>query len=214
MIRRIAACIGAAMLAVLVGATPGLAHEGRGGICGHKLTVGWGTEPAYAGFQNSVQVRIFEDTGPPNASVPAGAIKVDVSTGDQHKVLSLEPNFAAGFGAPGDYRAFFIPTTPGTWTFALTGKIEGCSVTPKKATFTSGPKTFGDLLSSDEVQFPDKNPASGQIATRLKKEAARLAASTAAADKAAASAKTMGMIGIGLGGLGLIVALIGLRKRT
>ena len=59
--------------------------------------------------------------------------------------LSVEPFFEEGeFGTLGDYRAWFIPTSAGQYTFHFTGKIDGQSV---DETFTSGPKTFDDVVS-------------------------------------------------------------------
>jgi hypothetical protein len=41
----------------------------------------------------------------------------------QNTMLSLEPYFGDDWGTPRDYRAFFVPTQPGTYTFHHKGKL-------------------------------------------------------------------------------------------
>ena len=211
MIKRFALAAAAAVLAMSFAATPAFAHA-QGTMCTDKVEVGWGTEPAYSGFQNSVQLLLTDaKTHKPDITVRAGQIKVEVSTGVEKKTLPLAPNFGDA-GIPGDYRAFFVPTTPGTWTFTFSGKIGGCTI--KNATFVSGPKTFDDLDNATEVQFPAKDPPSGEISKKLDNESNRLTAATSAVRSSANTAKTLGYVGIGLGAVALIVALAGLRKRA
>src|SRR6266545_3616700 len=47
-----------------------------------------------------------------------------------------------GDGTPGDYRAWFIRTAPGPYTFHFTGSIKGQKVDEK---FTSSPTTFDEV---------------------------------------------------------------------
>src|SRR5687767_7934947 len=113
MMRRIAAVVATAAVAgVLVSpASAAFAHEGRmqGDL---EMVVGFGTEPAYAGQPNSVQLRLVHD-GEPVVDL-GDTLEVEVSFGDVTQEFPLEPNFAVGaFGEPGDYRAWFIPTAPG-----------------------------------------------------------------------------------------------------
>lgn len=225
MIGRIARPVLAAGLTagVVVALAPwAVAHEGRPvGDGDLHMVVGFGTEPAYAGQPNSVQL-ILEHHG--DAVVDLGnTLDVEVAFGDQTMALELEPFFAVGeFGTPGDYRAWFIPTRSGRYEFHFSGTIEGEEI---DETFTSG-ESFSDVLDPADIEFPVQDPTTGELAERIDREIPRLtsaieeASTTASAEARAAalaevsevsdeaeSARTMGVIGIGVGALGLIAGL-------
>src|SRR6266540_366487 len=115
----------AGMLMALTGAGPASAHEERK-IGKYNVEVGFGDEPAYTGDKNSV-VMFLNDANDKLVVDLGDTLKVDIT--------------------PGDYRAWFIPTAPGPYTFHFTGSIKGQKVDEK---FTSSPTTF------DEVQNPAK----------------------------------------------------------
>ena len=213
----------AAALAVapmLLGAAPALAHEGRK-LGDLEMEVGWGTEPAYSGEVNSVQILLVHD-GKPVVDL-GDTLDVEVTFGDQTQTFSLEPFFEEGeFGTPGDYRAWLIPTTPGQYSFRVTGTIDGEDV---DETFTSGPKTFDDVQNPQSVEFPVQQPSTGELAERIDRVEPRLtsAISDVQADVQttsddASSAKTIGLIGLVVGAIGLVVAIVALvasrRKRA
>jgi hypothetical protein len=213
----------AAALAVapmLLGAAPALAHEGRR-LGDLEMEVGWGTEPAYSGEVNSVQILLIHDGRP---VVDLGdTLDVEVTFGDQTQTFSLEPFFEEGeFGTPGDYRAWLIPTTPGQYSFRFTGTIDGEDV---DETFTSGPKTFDDVQNPQSVEFPVQQPSTGELAERIDRVEPRLAsaiidvqADVQTTSEDASSAKTIGLIGLVVGAIGLVVAIVALvasrRKRA
>jgi hypothetical protein len=219
--------------------SPALAHEGRGVGDGDLLmVVGFGTEPAYAGQPNSVQL-ILEHDGEPVVDL-GNTLDVDVAFGDQTMSLELEPFFEVGeFGTPGDYRAWFIPTRAGSYTFHFSGTIDGEDVDEE---FSSGPETFGDVETPQSIMFPVEDPSNGDLAERIDREIPRLneaidgvrteavaqaetavdRADAAANDAAAAandvgSAKTFGLVGLIVGALALLVgigAIATARRRT
>ncbi len=131
--------------------------------------------------------------------------------------LTVEPFFEDGeFGTPGDYRAWFIPTSPGQYTFHFTGTIDGQDI---DETFTSGPQTFDDVVSPSDIEYPEKLPSTNELADRIDREVPRLndsieQARTAAvgavqdASDEASSAKTLGILGLVVGTLGLVVAVV------
>src|SRR2546425_1008086 len=80
----------------------------------------------------------------------------------------------------GDYRAFFVPTRPGTYTFHFTGAIKRQQVDLR---ITSGETTFDDIKDSNEAQFPAKDPSNADLDTRIKQEFPRVDANIAAAKK-------------------------------
>jgi hypothetical protein len=208
-----------AVVAVLLGAplaAPAAAHEEHK-VDKYTVEVGFGTEPAYAGVINSVQL-IITNNGKPVTD--AKGLKVAVSTGDsQPKQMALEPYFSDEFGTPGDYRAFFIPTAPGAYTFKVTGTLGGKKV---DQSYTSGKDGFDEVTDPAEVQYPVQQPSGSQLTSRLDRETTRLnaalAAQRAAADDEVAGARRLATIGLVVGGLGLLAAVgvgvLALRRRS
>jgi hypothetical protein len=138
--------------------------------------------------------------------------------------LRLEPYFEVGeWGTPGDYRGFFIPTTPGRYSFHLHGTVHGQRVDQR---FTSGPRSFGDVADPAEVSFPAKDPSTGQLAARLDRAVPRLSASVQASVQAARAAerrarhaadqaRLLAVAGLVLGAAGLLaggLALVRARR--
>jgi hypothetical protein len=205
-----------AVLLVAPLAAPAAAHEEHK-VDKYTVEVGFGTEPAYAGIINSVQL-IITDNGKPVTD--ARGLKVAVSTGDsQPKQMALEPYFSDEFGTPGDYRAFFIPTAPGAYTFKVTGTLGGKKV---DQSYTSGKDGFDEVTDPAEVQYPVQQPSGSQLTSRLDRETARLNAALAtereAADSDVAGARRLALLGLVVGALGLLAAVgagvLALRRRS
>jgi hypothetical protein len=214
--RRLPAAMVAATLAALLVpllATPASAHEERT-VGSYHFVVGFGDEPTYAGEQNSVILLLADANDKPVTDL-TDTLKVAVSTGTAEPLqLAMEPNFEIGeFGTPGDYRAWFIPTTPGPYSFHFTGSIKGQRV---DQTFKSGPTTFDEVKDPAEIQYPVKQPTGGQLATRADRETTRINTALAAerdqANDDAASARTLAVIGLVVGALGLITATVALAR--
>jgi hypothetical protein len=195
------------MLVLLSGSAA--AHEERE-VGELTMVVGFGQEPAYAGQPNSALL-LLSRGGKPITDL-GDTLSVTIGFGDQSKDLSVEPFFEIGeFGTPGDYRAWFIPTRAGQYVFHFTGTIHGTKI---DETFTSGPKTFDDVVNPTDVEFPVQDPTNGELADRIDREIPRLEASIAevktslksAADDAS-SARNLALIGVVLGALGLIAAI-------
>jgi hypothetical protein len=203
-------------------AGPAAAHEERE-VGDLQLVVGFGQEPAYAGQPNSVELLLFRG-GKPITDL-GDTLSVTVGFGDRSKDLSVEPFFEIGeFGTPGDYRAWFIPTRAGQYVFHFTGTIRGTKI---DETFTSGPKTFDDVVNPTDVEFPVQDPTNGELVDRIDREIPRLEASIAeartSADRSvgsavddASGARTIALVGVALGALGLIAGIAGiaLARRT
>ena len=210
---------GAAVVAVLLVpllAVPASAH-GEHKVANYTFVVGFGTEPAYAGVTNSVQLMI-SNNGKPVTN--AKGLKVAVTTGDaEAKQMNLEPYFGQGWGEQGDYRAFFIPTAPGAYTFKVTGTLGGKKI---DKSYTSGKDGFDEVTDPAEVQYPAVEPTGQQLTTRLERETARINAAMAAerqaADDEVAGARRMATIGLAVGALGLLAAIgagaLALRRRS
>jgi hypothetical protein len=199
--------LGLAALLVGAWAGPAAAHEGK--LVGrYRFTVGFGDEPAYAGQKNSVQLLLSTAAGTPVTDL-GDTLEVMVMAGNQRQDLSLEPNFEVGeLGTPGDYRAFFIPSTPGAFTFHFHGSIKGQKV---EQDFTSGPNSFSSVQDPTRAAFPKlSQPSTAQVAQRLDRETARLDSAATATDRRARQTATRVTILSILGPFGLLLGLIGM----
>jgi len=194
-----------AAVTLIVGAPAAFAHAQRQAGPIH-MEIGFGTEPAYVGLPNSVQI-ILTERGKPVVNL-GDALKVQVSFGGQQQDIPLEANFeVGGDGTPGDYRAWFIPSQPGPYTFHFTGTVHGTKI---DESLTSGPKTFDEVQDPAEAAFPPVNtPTTQELADRIQQDATRLSDATAAAASArsaADSARTVAIVGVVVGLIGLAVA--------
>lgn len=209
--------------AVVLPASAASAHTGKK-IGDLEMVVGFGTEPAYAGQPNSVQLLLVHD-GEPVTDL-GDTLDVEVSFGEESTQLAIEPFFEVGeFGTPGDYRAWFIPSRPGQYTFHFSGTIDGEDI---DETFSSGPDTFGDVENPSEASFPVQDPTTGELAERIEREIPRLEsaiddagaaarAEVAAAKDEASSAKSLALAGVVVGSLALLIgigALLVARRRA
>ena len=217
MSKRIAPAIALAIvlpaLFVALSAAPALAHEEKKDGA-YDLLVGFGNEPAFLGEQNFVQIFVHDANGKPVTNIDT--LKVAVEAQGKSMNLPVEPSFDpdSGLGTQGEYNAFFIPTALGKYTFHLTGSIKGQKI---DESFTSGPETFSEVEDPTTVQFPNKVPTLEAVSTRLVQESQRttdqIDAAQASADSAASSAKTIAWVGVILGALGLITAIVALSRR-
>ena len=218
----VAAAILAAPALMLI---PGVAsaHE-EADVGPIHMEVGFGTEPAYVGQPNSVQIILSRHDGADPILDLGDSLSVSVSFGENvTDAFTIEPNFEpGGDGIQGDYRAWFIPTQAGSYTFHFTGTVDGTKI--DKA-FIAGPKTFSVVEEVSSITFPKVPfPANSELASRIDQESARttsdihtVAAGAQEALDDARTAKTIGIVGIAVGALGLIVAAVALmaaRKRA
>jgi hypothetical protein len=198
--------VAAVLAALLVVTFPGtaLAHEERD-VGDLTMAVGFGVEPAYAGEPNSVQLilsshgKVVTDLG--------DALEVEVAFGNESKKLSLEPDFEIGeFGTPGDYRAWFVPTQPGTFAFHFTGTVDGQDV---DETFTSGEK-FDDVVPISTAEFPaTQAPTTEELAQRIDREVPRLQQAIVQVRTSADETDPLVIVALVVGGLGLVVGATG-----
>ncbi len=210
--RPLAAVLTAALafvsLAVL--AVPAESHEtaSAGDLA---LELGWGTEPAYVGQLNSVQLIVTHAADGDPINDPGARLTATVLYGDQKQAFPLTPTYGAGLGGgkPGEYAALIIPTAPGDYTFHVKGKVEGVKVDLE---VTSSPKTFSPVEESSAAQFPVKVPGTEQVAQRLDAQLPRLAVADEVTGEVS-SAKTLGYVGIAVGAVGVALAAAALLVR-
>ena len=147
-------------VALLLAAGLGLtasAHEHRDVAKKYTFVVGFLNEPAYAGQQNGMDLRIatIDPTGGVNSQPVEGAEKsltAEVIYGDQTMPLTLEPVY----NEKGSYRGIFFPTVPGDYAFHITGTLDGTSI---DETFRSSDGKFGPVEDPAPLMFPQVNAA-------------------------------------------------------
>jgi hypothetical protein len=217
---RVCAVAGVFIGVAVMAAAPAFAHAQEDAGPYH-MEVGWGTEPAYAGFQNSVQVLITNSADSSPVTDVTDTLQVEVSTGDAKQTFPIVPDFeVGGDGTPGDYRAWLIPTRPGTYTFHITGTIDGQAT---DVSVTSGDTTFDDVQDPSSVQFPVKDPTVGDISQKVDAVSGRVDNATAAAQNAASQAskakddasstKTIAIIALVIGVIGVVLGGVSLARK-
>jgi hypothetical protein len=210
-----------AMWIVAVAALPasGHLHEKVGDI---EFTVGWVSEPAFAGEPNTIQVFITEapsaegeEEGPPVDSRQV-KLTVEVIFGDKDATVKMPavPLEPFAFGSPGEFRVeTFVPSRAGTWTFHFTGTIKGKAF---DKFYTSGSKgaiegtEYSDVKEVAAVSFPEKDQTNADLARALDQTRKTAATGAQAAKDDAKNAKLFGIIGIAFGAVGIA---FGLRPR-
>jgi hypothetical protein len=183
----------AALLLTL--ACPALAHETQS-VKQYRLTLGWGEEPAYSGYRNSVDVDLADAAGAPVADLGGGSLSVEVSFGDERIVLPLLPSGER----PGRFRAGLVPTRAGTYVFHVTGTVKGQAIDARS---TCSEETFHCVTDVSELQFPAKDPSAGELAESIGRALPR----AERAMDVAANARSTAIAAIAVAALALIVAV-------
>ena len=189
----------------VVPAAPALAHveETQGDL---TIAVGFATEPAYAGQPNAVQLLVSRNEQPVTDLAP-GDLTAEIEFGGQTTTVAADPEFEVGeWGTPGDYRAPFIPTQPWTYTFHVTGSVDGADV---DFSTTSGPKTFSDVVDPAEAMFPPvEAPSNADLAAKISAETARTDEAVSSAQDAAGTARNVAIVAtiVAVVALGLAIA--------
>jgi hypothetical protein len=198
-----------AMAVVLLFPTAASAHVTRR-VGDHEVVVGWSNEPAYAGFGNEVQVIMSHGRQPvEDAELEAVVSFGGEDSGTESDPIALEP----AFDSPGEYLGYMIPTRPGTYSFHITGTVEGEEF---DEVFTSGPDTFSDIEYPTDVAFPAQDPTAGELAEALDRLSGRiedLQADVTAAEEEGDSNVAL-WVAVGAGVLALIALAVGARRRT
>jgi hypothetical protein len=181
-----------AIAAVLAMALPGtvLAHERRTIANGkYDVVVGWNVEPAYSGIMNGATIRIMNAGTTTPVTGADKTLKLEIRQGASTQAFPLTPVF----GQDGMYIANVMPTRVGDYRFVFTGTVNGDAV---NETFDSADGKFDSVAAPTAVQFPL------QLG-----DPAQTTADVQSAQASAESARTMAMIGIGVGVLGVLVGL-------
>src|SRR5207245_3642970 len=128
----------------------------------YTFVVGWTNEPAYLNAANGLSLDVTDTTTTKAVKGLATTLHADVIVGGGAKKLSLD--LSTDEENPGHYEASFIPTKTGDYIFHIFGDAGSTKVDER---FESGPNTFDGVVSTDQLQFPDRVPANSDIAARL-----------------------------------------------
>lgn len=160
----------------------------------YVVEIGFRDEPAFVGEMNAVYVHVEEygTGGTQPVTGLASSLAVEVSKENQ----TFSPAFVPT--DDGSYEAPFVPTATGDYTFHLTGTIGEATV---DESVTSGPTTFDSVQPLSAVEFPPVDAAASPL---------QGAVDSAQAD--ASTARTLGIAGIVVGGVGLILAALALAR--
>lgn len=166
----------------------------------YEVELGWGEEPPRLGAENFVEVNVATKDGEPVA-VPAEALSVEVVYGDASVALPL-----VSTGVPGSLEAPLTPTRPGTYSFHVSGSIDG---KPLEAGATCSASTFECVEAEGAVEFPIADPSAGELAQRLSSEAGRVED----ANDSAESARMLALVALALAAVALVASVWTARRR-
>lgn len=228
-----------AMMALLLVASPQLASaHGHTSFeideMVYSFTVGSLNEPIAVDDKTGLDLRVsvmahheheesemsgVEHTGKPVEGLDK-TLKVELIAGDKKKTLDISP----ASGAPGSYRAYFVPTVQTTFSYRIFGTIDEV---PFDYSFTCNPAghpkaeedktevevspgvmrieaagTFGCPVARADLGFPEQSMTTYDLNTKVSE-----------AKDAAGSSKTFGMTGIVIGILGLVASAGAWMKR-
>ena len=157
----IAAAVAVVVASLGIFATPAAAHERRA-VGPYTFVVGWIVEPAYVDQINALDLTVTETASTKAVEGLEKTLKADLVTGGGAATMPL--TIAARFGLPGKYQGQVIPTKTGDYTFHITGMVNSTQVDEK---FESGPGRFGGIEDVAALQFPNKVPSNGDLASKL-----------------------------------------------
>jgi hypothetical protein len=180
------------LIAIFILPTSAFAHERRTiGNGKYDVVVGWDVEPAYEGLKNGASIRISEAGSNPAVPVQGAekTLKVQIRQGATTKEFPLR----AVFGQPGYYVADILPTRAGDYQWTFVGSIGDTQINDK---FDSADGKFNGVEPSAALQFP---------VTLADPQQTSAAVSAAQAD--AQTARTLALVGIGVGVLGVLGGL-------
>jgi hypothetical protein len=160
------------------------AHEERQ-IDGYDVEVGFVDEPVFVGQKSGLEMIVHK--GDTAVTGLEATIKAEVIYQGQQRELTLAPVD----GEDGTYRAAFIPTAAGPYTFHIGGTIEGQAV---DESFTSSPTGFDEVQEVAGGQFPVQFPSEAELVADAK------------AGKDGAAQAQLALI---VGAAGVVIGLVG-----
>jgi hypothetical protein len=180
------------LIGLVIAPTAALAHERRTiGNGKYDVVVGWDAEPAFVGQKNAASIRISQAGSNPAVPVTGAekTLKVQIRQGATTREFPLR----SVFGQNGYYVADIVPTREGDYQWTFVGTINEDQINDK---FDSADGKFNGVESIAPLQFP--------LAAA---DPAQATSAATAAESDAQAARTLAVVGIGVGVLGLLAAL-------
>jgi hypothetical protein len=170
---------------VLATVVPAFAHQ-QVDFGPYHLEIGFIDEPVYVGDKSGLEFDVFEGSAP--IAGLEQTLKAQVIYQGVSRDLTIQPETddSGNF-----YRAYFIPTAAGPYTFHIFGTIGGTAI---DQSFTSGPTTFDEVQDAAPGQFPVQLPTLAELQANAQK---------------GADAASQVQIALALGAAGVIVGLVG-----
>ncbi|MBN4064777.1 hypothetical protein JYU04_03470 [Dehalococcoides mccartyi] len=176
------------------------------------LTIQAGTTVRFENHMSEPTVVMSGPLGEPEATsgivspnAVSGITTLQVEVTHVASSVSQVMELTEAFSSPGQYKAEFIPTSPGAYNFRFFGEIDGQSV---DESFESSNTTFDEVTPASEIQFPVQlsSPRETENAARGALDAATAAGSDASdAASTASTATLLGIVALILGVLGLVL---------
>jgi len=135
----------------------------------------------------------------------AGITTLQVEVTHVSSSVSQIMDLKEAWNSPGQYKAEFIPTSPGSYNFRFFGDIEGTEI---NESFESSNTTFDEVTPATEIQFPVQlaAPRETENAARGALDAANDAGTEASdASSSASTATLLGIIALIIGAVGLVL---------
>ena len=165
------------------------AAHGSTTVGDYELVIGFHNEPAFQGEPNGLDLFVTNRTTNEPVKGLEETLQVEIIYGASTRELVLETQF----GQDGAYTAYVLPTEAGDYTWHIWGDIEG---TPVDVSMTSSPVTFGSIQSKTEAAFPAAEPTLAELRNQTQ------------------LALTIGILGAVLGGIGIVMGFLGMRRRS
>ena len=180
-------------VALLAAPSVTLAYERRTIDNGkYDVVVGWDTEPAFVNQHNAAGIRISKPGTNPAQPVTGAesTLQLQIGQGAQSQQFPLR----AVFGQPGYYVADIVPTRAGDYVFTFGGTLGSDPINEK---FDSADGKFAAVSATSGIEFPVIAPDPDQVSAQLQ-----------AADANTQHALTVAYIGVALGILGCVLAVL------
>ncbi|MDP6666238.1 MAG: hypothetical protein QF357_02440 [Dehalococcoidia bacterium] len=176
------------------------------------------TEPTVVMSGPLGDVSELEDT-PAATNAVQGITTLEVEVTHVASAVSQVMTLTEAWNSPGQYRAEFIPTSPGPYNFRFFGDIEGQAINEE---FESSNTTFDEVTPANEIQFPvqlaapreTENAARGAFdaANDASKDAADASSDASDASSSASTATILGIIALVLGLAGLVLGGLAFKR--
>lgn len=173
----------------LAAATPITFAHGSNKVGPYSLVVGWVNEPPIVGERNALLLIITEDaTGEPVVGAEA-TLEAQVSYGAKTFSGNLNPTTT-----PGEYTLELIPTVRGQFNLHLFGTIGETEVD-----VTTEPE---EVFAAARLQFPESPPDTLALSQQI-----------ATLNDYLRQARTLALVGVGLGIVGLVLGMVSLWRK-